>query len=925
MSRVGVASRPATQQSGGRLPVLPAIQHPMSAMAPGPAQIDVVGGNAPLSASGSRPLAAEQDYKIPKRLSTAGSNRMGYERYREPTPHRIEMIPEGVQVTEGDPSKTRMPIFGNRSQIGSRDDVMSRVSSRLSQASTQSRLEIDELESIIKEKCRTHFHEVQKKFKDNDPQGQGNVNKEALYRIVTMMTGRNVSQQLYQQMLHRIGLHDKNIIHFAEFFSKFRILPSSAYPQWMTSINKNFNDRPVLNAVQVHSLLREKARQRVLDVADLVPQMNPGGASRLLKPEFKNALNKLMFSMDDDEFERLWQKYDDENIGVIDGSKFMKKLGISLADAKASSTGNVELPVMLSQEAVSPTPPAEGSPRKKETARQRSIDIERWLKNKFREGFHGMKTAFEDTDTNKSGLVPAQVFCSTLANHGLKLERNHLDEFLARCGLSQLKTGVPYKEFLHRFQDRSEEGMPHKILGDPGHRYNKSVRSGSPGAQSALSAIEAQLMNMFQKDFLSLIGTFHKIDRLGTDVISQEEFRAAIESRFNVEMSDEQFRVLIDNIPITNEGDVKYAEFMAQFDTRGDTQSLFTTTGSPKHAPIKADGNGNNVLVLDDDGHDQRSTEQLQLIIKDIFNKQYKNVEKYFSEMEEFNSQRLSQETLYKLLKRFNISPVINRGEIRQLWKTFITNKDNKLEWLQFVRTFGHSPSSAAFPNAKLKPPVKGDADFSKRSKILNSDMDLLADSLRSKIDFMWDDLRKEFFAMDPYGTGHISRDEFREVLCELCVHLTEAELNEIMTKFTSADGRVSYIEFLRPFAMKRDVWKHGNDMNDLLAHPRRELPIADIGEPPQKGLVGISSKLRQKLAGDWKNLRRAFKKLDKTGNGLLTLPEFRNVLKLANVVLDEDEVYNVMHTFDEELSGRIDYNKFLSETFRPESKASRK
>ena len=47
---------------------------------------------------------------------------------------------------------------------------------------------------------------------------------------------------------------------------------------------------------------------RVLDVADLVPQMNPGGASRLLKPEFKNALNKLMFSMDDDEFERLWQK-----------------------------------------------------------------------------------------------------------------------------------------------------------------------------------------------------------------------------------------------------------------------------------------------------------------------------------------------------------------------------------------------------------------------------------------------------------------------------------------------------------------------------------------------------------------------------------------------------------------------------------------
>ena len=60
---------------------------------------------------------------------------------------------------------------------------------------------------------------------------------------------------------------------------------------------------------------------------------------------------------------------------------------------------------------------------------------------------------------------------------------------------------------------------------------------------------------------------------------------------------------------------------------------------------------------------------------------------------------------------------------------------------------------------------------------------------------------------------------------------------------------RVSYIEFLRPFAMKREVWKHGNNLMDLLTHPGRELPIADIVEPPQKGLIGISSKLRQKVS----------------------------------------------------------------------------
>lgn len=38
--------------------------------------------------------------------------------------------------------------------------------------------------------------------------------------------------------------------------------------------------------------------------------MNPGGSGRILKPEFKQMLNKLMFYMEDTEFEKLWKKYD---------------------------------------------------------------------------------------------------------------------------------------------------------------------------------------------------------------------------------------------------------------------------------------------------------------------------------------------------------------------------------------------------------------------------------------------------------------------------------------------------------------------------------------------------------------------------------------------------------------------------------------
>ena len=80
------------------------------------------------------------------------------------------------------------------------------------------------------------------------------------------------------------------------------------------------------------------------------------------------------------------------------------------------------------------------------------------------------------------------------------------------------------------------------------------------------------------------------------------------------------------------------------------------------------------------------------------------------------------------------VKPEVTRGEIRDLWKTFITNKDKTLDYYEFVRHFGFSKTSAAFPNAKRVPPRHGDADFMIRSRKLNCAADMLQDSLRSKV-----------------------------------------------------------------------------------------------------------------------------------------------------------------------------------------------
>ncbi|KAL5018758.1 hypothetical protein ScPMuIL_004480 [Solemya velum] len=933
MSQVGI-SRPPSQFGGSRMGVnLPQIQHPLSRMSV-PGNMDIRGtsrdGARPNSLPEGRPLTTESEYGGKRKVFSAQGRDSRFSQRREPlaASYPIGTIPEGVEVTQGDPNRTRMPIFGNRADMGSRGELQSRMSSRLSRAS-QSRLEIDELETLLKHRVKNNYQEVRKKFRDNDPESKGNVSREALYRILMTLISRDISQSQYTRVMERLGFKDRKVISYTDFFSAFRDQGSLTTPSGWTQSRG------------VGRIRQPCPRHRFLDIAELIPQMNPGGTGRILKPEFKQMLNRMMFYLDDDEFEKLWQRYDNENTGAINGEKFLNRLGITL---RPESNGGHRF---------TPTADSEKSrtPRRKEIERKQSLDIERWLKSKFREGCNKMRYAFEDKDPESKGVVSFDEFLDVMCQYGLKLEKNLLAAFLARCSVKARRDGVPYREFLHRFQDRSEIGMTHNILTSKNHRLVRlldGARPGTDSGKSTLGALEVQMMNMFQKDFLSLLGTFKSIDKLGLNVISQQEFRAAIESRFNLQLLDEQFDGFLDRLPLDEDGNVKYAEFMQQFDTKGMAPSLFeggmktqqvalesgpqpipqpklsTSPRQPTNqppSPLSVDR-----LVVDHPMEEtyqaHRSTRELFRIIKDLLTRRYQDVEKSFHELDDINSRRLSQEQLFQLLKKFDIKPAISRGEIRDLWKTFITNTDKTLEYLQFVRHFGFSMRSAAFPNSKVNPPRRGDADFMMRSRKLNCAADMLQDSLRAKVDYLWEDLRKEFVELDPYGTGFIGKDEFREVMTELCVHLSDYELELLCQKFDLRDdGRVSYVEFLKPFAMRKQIWRHGNNMLSLLTHPQPELPIGDIVSPPQKGLHGITSKLRQKLAGDWKNLRRAFRKLDTHNEGYLSVPEFRSVLKLANVILDEDEVYHVMTQFDENMSGKIPYERFIEETFKPPSR----
>ncbi|KAJ8280985.1 hypothetical protein GJAV_G00061800 [Gymnothorax javanicus] len=388
--------------------------------------------------------------------------------------------------------------------------------------------------------------------------------------ILTKFLGRSITVKQLRQILLRLHLSQKAVLGFEDLYSPL-VKPIQTGAVTLAGQAQAPTAPPQLTASQVHDLLRGPAHHSFLEALKSIPVKGADSPRRIVAPELRNILEYLDLNMEDFEFEKLWKRYNVDGLGAVRVDVLLDKIrqkNCSNSDENANQ-----------KDPASPT--AEGQLTTHNTARtvsegkeerKASIAMEKWLKDKFREGFHKMKVEFEKLDPDKSGQVRPDVFLQVLQAFGLSLRQEQLGLLLARCGIKVKKHGINYAEFLGRFQDRSTEGVTHRILANPQHRFNQDENI---SCTSSVTAVEAKLAHMFQSEYLALLKMFRNIDKLGKDTISQEEFRAAIESRFRLEISDPEFTQLLDSLPLDSDGNVQYALFMAPFDTWAGVPSLF--------------------------------------------------------------------------------------------------------------------------------------------------------------------------------------------------------------------------------------------------------------------------------------------------------------------------------------------------------------
>ncbi|VTJ81747.1 Hypothetical predicted protein [Marmota monax] len=93
---------------------------------------------------------------------------------------------------------------------------------------------------------------------------------------------------------------------------------------------------------------------------------------------------------------------------------------------------------------------------------------------------------------------------------------------------------------------------------------------------------------------------------------------------------------------------------------------------------------------------------------------------------------------------------------------------------------------------------------------------------------------------------------------------------------------------------------------------PRASLVLQKEAGTESCSLYMVLLRIQPKILQCWRPMRRSFKSYDEGGTGLLSVADFRKVLRQYSINLSEEEFFHVLEYYDKTLSSRVAYNDFL-------------
>ncbi|KAJ7337902.1 hypothetical protein OS493_008061 [Desmophyllum pertusum] len=569
--------------------------------------------------------------------------------------------------------------------------------------------------------------------------GKGNVSREALVTILYHLCGYLTSEQI-NGLLKRLGLDTHSTISFENFVNHFQD-NESLTKEWVdpvlrpmsrsTSSLMNFPANRLrqrqreIALEQKHAALKQgrgKLRLnstllwRTLSYAKILPPSCFDVDGMVLKPQLRTALQVLGYQMYEDEFDKVWDRFDRTGLGTVDSLIFFKKLGLNpfyehrkkvkqLPSSKAVE--EEKIPSEKERDVVQEVRPPSHSGVDKELQLEKENvtgleSVMRLFSTKFKEGYTRVLSSFHKYDPEDTGQISRADFRQALSEYHLHLGPVEAEHFLQRCGLRD-NSMVPYKKLMDMYLDRSEKGRLQAVLDDPKHRFNRS-RESAIGDTTAFDA-EAWLLDILQADFLALLGAFKQLDRDNLGVIKRYQFKDLLETRFKVKVSDEELTsVLRPLLEDSNHGLIPYARFLELFSSSRENKEITINVkipspsagiGRPATSPKELSSprrpasrkglerSATQTEIIKKESQ-PRNVHLLFSLIRELLTEKFQVINKAFQGMDQLRKGYLSKGMFQRLFERYELK--LTSPEVDSLWSKLPAEKDGTVSFVELVQ-----------------------------------------------------------------------------------------------------------------------------------------------------------------------------------------------------------------------------------------------
>nr|XP_045007771.1 EF-hand calcium-binding domain-containing protein 6 isoform X10 [Jaculus jaculus] len=715
----------------------------------------------------------------------------------------------------------------------------------------------------------------------------------------------------YERFLGLLGLRLSVTLNFREFqnLCEKRPVRSDDAPQRSIRTKQKVADSE-LACEQAHQYLALKAKTRWADLSKNFIETDNEGNGILRRRDIKNALYGFDIPLTPREFEKLWQSYDTEGRGYITYQEFLQRLGIHYSpevhrpytEDYFNFLGHFTKPKQIQEEI---------------QELQQITNRTKLAREKLADHYEDITRGLSTLEKSKTGSVPLCKLQKVLRDCGCALKEEELTSLLDSWGVFVHENNyVNHLDFLKALENYSK---PRRA--QAGDREEDAPTNFSTLNLEELVKSVQGVVNASQQP---LSEAFSELDKEGTGFLKPIEFGQVLKE-FCHKLTDNQYHYLLRKLGIHLRPSIHWKYFLQNFSSFLEESADEWAEKMPEVSPPRSPKDTANKDIL--------------ARLHKAVTAHYHTITQEFENFDTMKTNTVSRDEFRAICNRH--VQILTDEQFDRLWSELPVNPKGRLKFQDFLSRF--SIERAASPPAMTtatgdsiaaqrgsSAPEVSEATRSAISSPLRDqrrglksrshpgtpvgtpplqNLEPIENKLRRQMQGCWRELLKECKEKDVNKQGTITASEFLALVEKFNLDISKEESQQLIVKYDlKNNGRFAYCDFIQSCVLLLKA-KETSLMQRMKIQNANKMKEAGAESP---SFYSALLRIQPKIVHCWRPMRRSFKTYDEGGSGLLSVANFRKVLRQYGINLSEEEFFHLLEYYDKTLSSKISYNDFL-------------